>query len=81
MQKWLLSIWEVHKRTILFVTHNIDEALFLSDRIIVLSEKPATITAEFTPQFSRPRKDGLLLTEEFLEWKRKIYYALNSAGK
>ncbi|HEY4549834.1 MAG TPA: ABC transporter ATP-binding protein [Bacillus sp. (in: firmicutes)] len=81
MQKWLLSIWEVHKRTILFVTHNIDEALYLSDRIIVLSEKPATITAEFTPQFSRPRKDGLLLTEEFLEWKRKIYYALNSAGK
>ena len=60
MQKWLLSIWEVHKRTILFVTHNIDEALYLSDRIIVLSEKPASITAEFTPHFSRPRKDGIV---------------------
>jgi len=78
MQKWLLSIWEVHKRTILFVTHNIDEALFLSDRIVVLSPKPASITAEFSPPFSRPRKDALLLTEEFLEWKRKIYYALTS---
>ena len=81
MQKWLLSIWELHKRTILFVTHNIDEALYLSDRIVVLSEKPASISAEFKPPFQRPRKDGLLLTEEFLEWKRKIHFALNAAGK
>ncbi len=81
MQKWLLSIWELHKRTILFVTHNIDEALYLSDRIVVLSEKPASIAAEFKPPFQRPRKDGLLLTEEFLEWKRKIHFALNAAGK
>ena len=81
MQKWLLSIWEIHKRTILFVTHNIDEALYLSDRIVVLSEKPASITAEFSPHFSRPRKESILLTNEFLEWKRKIYFALNSEGK
>ena len=81
MQKWLLSIWEIHKRTILFVTHNIDEALYLSDRIVVLSEKPASITTEFSPQFSRPRQEGLMLTEEFLDWKRKIYYALHSEGK
>lgn len=81
MQKWLLSIWEIHKRTILFVTHNIDEALYLSDRIVVLSEKPASIIAEFSPHFSRPRKESILLTDEFLEWKRKIYFALNSEGR
>lgn len=81
MQKWLLSIWEEYKRTILFVTHNIDEALFLSDRIVVLSSKPATVTNQFTIPFTRPRHEDLLLTEEFLEWKRKIYYALTSVRK
>ena len=77
MQKWLLSIWEESQKTILFVTHSIDEALFLSDRIVLLSAKPARITAEFTIPFSRPRQEGLLLTNEFLEWKRKIYRTLN----
>jgi ABC-type nitrate/sulfonate/bicarbonate transport system ATPase subunit len=81
MQKWLLSIWEEYKRTILFVTHNIDEALFLSDRIVVLSQKPATITAQFSIPFTRPRHEDILLTDEFLEWKRKIYYALTSARR
>ncbi|WP_394231462.1 ABC transporter ATP-binding protein [Niallia oryzisoli] len=76
MQKWLLSIWEEHKRTILFVTHNIDEALFMSDRIVIMSKKPASITGEFIIPFSRPRDEELLLTDEFLAWKRKIYYAL-----
>ena len=80
MQKWLLSIWEVHKRTILFVTHNIDEALYLSDRIIVLSEKPATITAEFKPPFSRPRKDGFLLLKNFLNGKEKSFMHLIQQG-
>ena len=76
MQQWLLSIWETYRKTILFVTHNIEEALFLSDRIFVLSEKPAHIIAEFKVPFSRPRKEELLLEEEFLQWKRKIYYTL-----
>lgn len=76
MQKWLLSIWEDHRRTILFVTHSIEEAIFLSDRIIVLSHKPAHVKCEFRIPFKRPREESLLLADEFLEWKRKIYYAL-----
>lgn len=79
MQKWLLDIWQVYKKTIIFVTHNIDEALFLSDRIIVLSEKPAYIKQEIKVPFSRPRKENLLLEDEFLEWKREIYYALRGS--
>lgn len=54
MQEWLLSIWEEYKKTIIFVTHNIEEALFLSDRIIVFSDKPATVKAEFKLPFSGP---------------------------
>lgn len=73
MQKWLLSIWAEYKRSILFVTHNIEEALFLADRIIVLSARPATVKKEFTVPFPRPRDESMLLTEEFLAWKKKIY--------
>ncbi|UQD52271.1 ABC transporter ATP-binding protein [Bacillus methanolicus] len=76
MQKWLLSIWEENRKTILFVTHNIDEALFLSDRIIVLSNKPAKVKAEFQIPFSRPRYERIMLTDDFLKWKREIFYTL-----
>ncbi|AIE60289.1 ABC transporter ATP-binding protein [Bacillus methanolicus] len=76
MQKWLLSIWEENRKTILFVTHNIDEALFLSDRIIVLSNKPAKVKAEFQIPFSRPRDERIMLTDDFLKWKREVFYTL-----
>ncbi len=77
MQKWLLSIWEEDRSSVLFVTHNIEEALFLSDRILVLSKRPATVQKEFHVPFSRPRKEEILLTEEFLQWKTKIYKELS----
>ncbi|CAH0344280.1 ABC transporter ATP-binding protein [Bacillus sp. CECT 9360] len=80
MQKWLLSIWEENRKTVLFVTHNIDEALFLSDRILVLSNKPAKVKAEFHIPFGRPRDESILLTEEFLQWKREIFYTLQGSG-
>ncbi|WP_088049513.1 ABC transporter ATP-binding protein [Virgibacillus dakarensis] len=76
MQKWLLSIWEEDKRSILFVTHSIEEAIYLSDRVIVLTNKPATVKKEITIPFSRPRKEGILLSEEFLQWKKLIYQEL-----
>ncbi|QGQ47159.1 ABC transporter ATP-binding protein [Metabacillus sediminilitoris] len=76
MQKWLLSMWENNRQTVLFITHNIEEALFLSDRIVILSNKPASIVSEFVIPFKRPRDEELFLTEEFLEWRRKIYRTL-----
>ncbi|MDP4086422.1 MAG: ABC transporter ATP-binding protein [Bacillota bacterium] len=76
MQKWLLSIWESHKRTVLFITHNIEEALFLSDRVIVLTNKPSNVLTEIIVPFPRPRNEEILLDETFMEWKRKIYYSL-----
>ena len=76
MQNWLLSIWEENKRSILLVTHHIEEALYLSDRIIVLSGKPAKIKKEFTIPFPRPRQESIILSDEFLQWKRKIYEEL-----
>ncbi|MGE6755119.1 ABC transporter ATP-binding protein [Rossellomorea sp. NPDC071047] len=77
MQKWLLSIWEEDLSSVLFVTHNIDEALFLSDRIIVLSTRPARVQKEFEVPFPRPRDKDILLTEEFLKWKTGIFEELS----
>ncbi len=76
MQKWLLSIWEQERQSVLFVTHNIEEAIFLSDRILVLSTNPATVQSEFKIHFERPRAESLLLTPEFLSLKKEIYLAL-----
>ena len=72
MQKWLLSIWEDDEQSILFITHNIDEALFLSNKIIILSVNHTEIKEVIEVQFKRPRDEKLLLSEEFLQWKRKI---------
>ena len=73
MQKWLLSIWEEYKRTVLFITHNIEEALFLSDRILILSANPASIIKEMIVPFPRPRNPELWLEEEFLQYKKEVY--------
>jgi NitT/TauT family transport system ATP-binding protein len=55
MQEELLEIWEKERITILFVTHNVDEALFLGDRIIVLSSLPARMIKSFEINLPRPR--------------------------
>jgi ABC-type nitrate/sulfonate/bicarbonate transport system ATPase subunit len=80
MQKWLLFVWESHKRTVLFITHNSEEALFLSDRVIVLSQKPSKIVTELVVPFQRPRKENILLDETFMKLKRKIHYSLVGKG-
>lgn len=76
MQSWLLSVWQQYKRTILFITHNIDEALYLSDRILVLSNKPAFIQKDFIVPFKRPRTEEILYSAEFLQWKQDIYHQI-----
>lgn len=79
MHQWLLSIWAEFKRTILFVTHNIDEALFLSDGIIVLSSNPAKVIHEVKVPFERPRESELLLKNEFLAIKKELYQTVGRA--
>jgi len=55
MQREVLGIWEHRKRTIVFVTHNLEEAVYLGDRILILSTKPARIVADIADQLPRPR--------------------------
>src|SRR5690625_382713 len=72
MQKWLLATWEQYQQSILFITHNIEEALFLSDKIVILSDSPAHVKEIITVPFSRPRDESLLLTDAFFKWKQKV---------
>ena len=60
------------KLSTLFVTHDIDEAILLSDRIYLLTEKPGTITKEIVIKEPKPRRRDFHLSEDFLEYKRGI---------
>jgi ABC-type nitrate/sulfonate/bicarbonate transport system ATPase subunit len=57
MQRWLQSMWERHRWTVLLVTHDVREAVFLSDRIYVLTGRPARVLTEITVPLPRPRSD------------------------
>lgn len=72
MQKWLLDLTKEMKTTILFITHDIEEAIFLSDRIYVISEKPATIKGEITVNLSYPREEDIVTDVEFVRIRREV---------
>lgn len=69
MQKELLKIWETEKKTMILVTHDIDEAIFLSDRVVVLSERPSTVQRIIEVRQDRPRDRS---SYDFLEVRRQI---------
>jgi NitT/TauT family transport system ATP-binding protein len=71
MQELLLELWTRMRTTILFVTHDIDEALFLADRVLVLSPRPGRIVEELPIRFPRPRHAGLLTHPDFVALKRR----------
>jgi NitT/TauT family transport system ATP-binding protein len=72
LQQELLDLWEQSRKTVIFVTHDVDEAILLSDRILVLSAQPGHVIAEFRVSFLRPRIAGLTLTQDFLFLKQRI---------
>jgi len=70
MQELLLDIWGRVRTTVVFVTHDIDEALFLADRILVMSPRPGRFIEDLRLDFRRPRHAGLLTSPEFVQLKR-----------
>lgn len=78
MQKWLLRVWEEHRQSVLFITHSIEEALFLSDKIIILSTNPAQVKKVIDIPFARPRHEDILFSSSFLEWKKYLLDVVQS---
>ncbi len=76
LQAWLLELMETLKTTVLLVTHDIDEAILLSDRIVVLSPRPARIADIAPVDLPRPRNSDQKLSWEFLSLKKRILNAL-----
>jgi ABC-type nitrate/sulfonate/bicarbonate transport system ATPase subunit len=78
LQEWLLEVWERFRYTILFITHAVDEALFMSDYVYVLTERPAQVRTVLTVPFPRPRRREVTLTPEFAVLKRRMLAALTT---
>ena len=70
MQMWLLDIWDKNHKTVLFVTHNIEEAIFLSDRVILVGQ--GNVIDEYPVPFVRPRSEEVKFTQKFVELRKEI---------
>lgn len=73
MQENLLRLWEQFQSTVVFVTHDIDEAIFLGDRIVIMGANPGRILADLPIALPRPRTSELILELRFAELKRKCF--------
>ncbi len=76
MQEWLLSVWEERRRTTIFVTHDIEEAVQISDRVVVMSPRPGRVEREITIDLGRPRTDDVLTSPKVLEYKADLLRTL-----
>lgn len=72
MQEMLLGIWERDQKTVLFVTHDIEEAIFLGSRVIVMSARPGRIKAEIKVDLPHPRSYKIKTTPEFVQLKERL---------
>jgi NitT/TauT family transport system ATP-binding protein len=73
MQEWLLEIWTRFHRTIVFITHDIDEAIFLSDRIYIMTTRPGRLKANIAVNLPRPRSSHeITTTQQFASIKHEV---------
>ncbi len=76
----LLRIWQRRRKTVIMVTHSISEALFLADRVLVLSRRPGQLRLDLPVTLPRPRLEGMRYTSEFGELARQLRAAIEDAA-
>lgn len=76
MQQWFLKIMRQKKKSVLFVTHDVDEAIFLSDRIYVISKRPGGSMGEIVIPIKKPRNETVIVSKEFIDLKKRILHLL-----
>lgn len=81
MQNFLTSLWESERKTILFVTHDVPEAIFLADKIYVVSKSPMEIIDSIVVPFSRPRHHEIKRSKRFFEFQNSIFRLLEEKTK
>lgn len=81
MQAELLSIWNQANKTVLFITHQINEAIYLSDRVLVLSARPGRLIADMPVEIPRPRALGVKRSQRFLEYEDQIWNLIEGQVK
>ncbi len=80
MQQWLLQVWKDTERTVLFITHDVDESIFLSDRVLVMSPRPGRVVADFVNPLARPRTVDTLTDPAFVDMKSRIMHLLHGGA-
>ncbi len=78
MQENLLKIWSQFRNTVLFITHDVDEAIFLADRVLVMSASPGRIIADFKVSLERPRNVEIATEQEFIAIKKRCIDAIRA---
>ena len=81
MQDLLTQIWEEHRLTVLFVTHDVEEAVYLSDRIVAMSLNPGRISATFHVGLARPRTQDTISTADFIALQRDVLAAIQAGSE
>jgi len=81
MQRLLLRVWEQDQKTVLFVTHDIDEAILLGDRIYVMTARPGRLKEEIVVPIPRPRSVEMVMDPQFIAVKRQILELLRNEIK
>lgn len=80
LQLWLLDVWGRFKKTILFITHDVEEAVFLADRVLVLSARPGRIVRELRVTLPRPRASISLVSEDLRRLEVELLEALHAGN-
>ncbi|OYD71352.1 ABC transporter ATP-binding protein [Rhodococcus sp. OK302] len=78
MQSWLQGVWQQYRWTVLMITHDIREAIYLSDRVVVLSARPATVKRVVDVPLPRPRELDMITSPEFAAIERELLQVLHS---
>ena len=81
MQEELLAIWDRTRKTIVYVTHNIHEAVYMADRVIVLSRRPGRVLADLPVELKRPRAESMLGEPAFVQAADGIWQLIRAQAQ
>jgi ABC-type nitrate/sulfonate/bicarbonate transport system ATPase subunit len=79
MQEWLLDVWDDFKKTVIFVTHDVDEGVYLSDEVVMMSGRPGRIIERVPIELTRPRKRSVITSPAFVAYKEHFLSLLHAA--